>query len=81
VILRHFGLEKFSFSVARSTKNGSRHRRRPCRVVSAATGCSDPSMPFMQAIGMEKDELVQELGVSSTVATLALASISPPPAC
>ena len=30
-------------------------------------------MPFFQAIGMEKDELVQALGVFFTVATLALA--------
>jgi uncharacterized membrane protein YfcA len=30
-------------------------------------------MPFMQAIGMERDELVQALGVYFTVATLALA--------
>jgi uncharacterized membrane protein YfcA len=30
-------------------------------------------MPFMQAIGMEKDELVQALGVFFTVATLGLA--------
>ncbi len=29
-------------------------------------------MPFMQAIGMEKDELVQALGLFFTVATLAL---------
>jgi uncharacterized membrane protein YfcA len=29
-------------------------------------------MPFMRAIGMEKDELVQALGVFFTVATLAL---------
>ncbi len=29
-------------------------------------------MPFMQAIGMEKDELVQALGVFFTTATLAL---------
>jgi uncharacterized membrane protein YfcA len=43
-------------------------------VVSAATGVQViPSMPFMQAIGMEKDELVQALGVFFTVATLALA--------
>src|SRR6478752_915651 len=42
--------------------------------VSAATGVQViPSMPFMQAIGMEKDELVQALGVFFTVATLALA--------
>jgi uncharacterized membrane protein YfcA len=30
-------------------------------------------MPFMQAIGMEQDELVQALGVYFTVATVALA--------
>jgi uncharacterized membrane protein YfcA len=30
-------------------------------------------MPFMQAIGMEKNELVQALGVFFTTATLALA--------
>lgn len=42
-------------------------------VVSAATGVQViPSMPFMQAIGMEKDELVQALGVFFTTATLAL---------
>ncbi len=29
-------------------------------------------MPFMQAIGMEKDELVQALGVFFTTATVAL---------
>jgi uncharacterized membrane protein YfcA len=43
-------------------------------VISAATGVQViPSMPFMQAIGLEKDELVQALGVFFTVATLALA--------
>src|SRR5438128_200679 len=43
-------------------------------VVSAGTGVQVfPSMPYMQAIGMEKDELVQALGVFFTVATLALA--------
>lgn len=43
-------------------------------VISASTGVQViPSMPFMQAIGMEKDELVQALGVFFTVATLALA--------
>src|SRR3979411_795982 len=43
-------------------------------VVSAATGVQViPSMPFMQAIGMEKDELVQALGVFFTVATVSLA--------
>ena len=43
-------------------------------VISATTGVQViPSMPFMQAIGMEKDELVQALGVFFTVATVALA--------
>src|SRR6266478_1933252 len=43
-------------------------------VVSSATGVQViPSMPFMQSIGMEKDELVQALGVFFTVATVALA--------
>lgn len=43
-------------------------------VVSAATGVQViPSVPYMQAIGMEKDELVQALGVFFTVATVALA--------
>lgn len=43
-------------------------------VVAAATGVQViPSMPFMQSIGMEKEELVQALGVFFTVATLAQA--------
>jgi len=43
-------------------------------LVSAATGVQViPSMPFMQAIGMDKDELVQALGVFFTTATVALA--------
>ncbi len=43
-------------------------------VISAATGVQViPSMPYMQAIGMEKDELVQALGVFFTTATLAQA--------
>ena len=42
-------------------------------VISAATGVQViPSMPFLQAIGMGKDELIQALGVFFTVATLAL---------
>jgi uncharacterized membrane protein YfcA len=69
------GLSRFSFNVARRDEKwiggivgiltG---------LISAATGVQViPSMPFMQAIGMEKDELVQALGVFFTVATLALA--------
>jgi uncharacterized membrane protein YfcA len=42
-------------------------------VISAATGVQViPSMPFLQAMGMEKDELVQALGIFFTTATLAL---------
>jgi uncharacterized protein len=42
-------------------------------VISAASGVQViPSVPYMQAIGLEKDELVQALGVFFTVATLAL---------
>ena len=42
-------------------------------LISAATGVQViPSMPFLQAIGMEKDELVQALGVFFTVSTVAL---------
>ncbi len=43
-------------------------------VISAATGVQViPSMPYFQAIGMEKDEFVQALGIFFTVGTLALA--------
>jgi uncharacterized protein len=41
--------------------------------VAAFTGVQViPSMPFMQAVGMEKDELVQALGVFFTVSTVAM---------
>jgi len=43
-------------------------------VISAATGVQViPSMPYLQAIDMERDEFVQALGVYFTVGTLALA--------
>jgi len=42
-------------------------------MISAATGVQViPSVPFLQAIGMERDELIQALGVFFTVATVAL---------
>ena len=74
VIYAIIGLRKFSFTVVRRDEKwvggivgiltG---------MISAATGVQViPSMPFMQAIGMEKDELVQALGVFFTVATLGL---------
>lgn len=42
--------------------------------ITAATGVFViPAVPYMQAIGLQKDELVQALGLSFTVSTLALA--------
>src|SRR5947209_5752023 len=75
VIYAVIGLNKFSFKLER------KHEKWVGGIVglitgaiSAATGVQViPSMPFMQAIGMEKDELVQALGVFFTVATVALA--------
>jgi uncharacterized protein len=75
VIYAIVGLSKFSFRVARSNEKWiGGIVGLVTGAVSAATGVQVvPSMPFMQAIGMEKDELVQALGVFFTVATLALA--------
>jgi uncharacterized membrane protein YfcA len=75
VIYAIVGLSKFSFKVARSDEKWvGGIVGLVTGVVSAATGVQVvPSMPFMQAIGMEKDELVQALGVFFTVATVALA--------
>lgn len=43
-------------------------------VVTAATGVFViPAVPYLQAIGLEKEDLVQALGLSFTVSTLALA--------
>jgi uncharacterized protein len=75
VIYAAIGLRKFVVKVA------PRHEKWVGGIVGLATGMISaatgvqviPSMPFMQAIGMEKDELVQALGVFFTVATLALA--------
>jgi hypothetical protein len=42
-------------------------------LVAAATGVFViPAVPYLQAIGLEKDELVQALGLSFTVSTIAL---------
>jgi uncharacterized membrane protein YfcA len=75
VIYALMGLSKFSFSVARKNEKWIGGIVGVITgVVSAATGVQViPSMPYMQAIGMEKDELVQALGVFFTVATVALA--------
>ncbi|RZI39632.1 ATP-binding cassette domain-containing protein, partial [Herbaspirillum sp. HC18] len=75
VIYAVIGLNKFQFHVApRNEKWIGGVVGVVTGVISASTGVQViPSMPFMQAIGMEKDELVQALGVFFTTATLALA--------
>ena len=75
VIYAIVGLSKFSFKVARRDEKWiGGIVGLVTGVISAATGVQViPSMPFMQSIGMEKDELVQALGVFFTVATVALA--------
>ena len=74
VIYAVMGLSKFVLSVApRNEKWIGGIVGLATGVISAATGVQViPSMPYLQAIGMEKDELVQALGVFFTVATLAL---------
>ena len=43
--------------------------------ITAATGVFViPAVPYLQAVGLQKDELVQALGLSFTVSTLALAA-------
>jgi uncharacterized protein len=74
VINAVIALSKFSFSVA------PRHAKWVGGIVGVITGMISaasgvqviPSVPYLQAIGMEKDELIQALGVFFTVATLAL---------
>jgi uncharacterized protein len=75
VIYAIIGLSKFNFTVPRRQEKWvGGIVGLMTGVISATTGVQVlPSMPFMQAIGMEKDELVQALGVFFTVATLALA--------
>src|SRR5260370_22002083 len=74
VIYAIIGLSQFSFKVARRDEKWVGGIVGVMTgMVPAATGVQViPSMPFMQAIGMEKDELVQALGLFFTVATLAL---------
>jgi uncharacterized membrane protein YfcA len=75
VIYAVTGLTKFSFHVApRNEKWVGGIAGLITGVISASSGVQViPSVPFMQAIGMEKDELVQALGVYFTVATVAMA--------
>ncbi|WP_029077517.1 sulfite exporter TauE/SafE family protein [Bradyrhizobium sp. th.b2] len=75
VIYAIVGLSRFNFKVARRNEKWIGGVVGVITgLISAATGVQViPSMPFMQAIGMEKDELVQALGVFFTTATIALA--------
>ena len=75
VIYAIIGLSRFSFQVARRDEKWIGGIVGVVTgLISAATGVQViPSMPFLQAIGMEKDELVQALGVFFTTATVALA--------
>ena len=75
VLYAIIGLSKFSFKVARRDEKWiGGIVGLITGVISATTGVQViPSMPFLQAIGMEKDELVQALGVFFTTATVALA--------
>ncbi|MHC6155310.1 sulfite exporter TauE/SafE family protein [Bradyrhizobium elkanii] len=75
VIYAIVGLSRLSFKVARRDEKWIGGIVGVITgLISAATGVQViPSMPFMQAIGMEKDELVQALGVFFTTATVALA--------
>ncbi len=75
VIYAIIGLSTFSFHVARRDEKWiGGIVGLITGLISAATGVQViPSMPYLQAIGMEKDELVQALGVFFTVATVGLA--------
>ena len=75
VIYAIVGLSRFNFKVARRDEKWIGGVVGVITgLISAATGVQViPSMPFMQAIGMERDELVQALGVFFTTATIALA--------
>src|SRR6476619_4902806 len=68
------GLSKFNFTVApRNEKWVGGIVGLITGMISAATGVQVvPSVPFLQAIGMEKEELIQALGVFFTVATVTL---------
>jgi hypothetical protein len=45
-------------------------------LIAGATGIfTMPAIPYLQAIGLQKDELVQALGLSFTVSTIALAAV------
>jgi uncharacterized protein len=75
VIYAIIGLRKFTFNIApQNEKWIGGGVGVVTGMISAATGVQViPSMPYMQSIGLEKEELFQALGVFFTVATLGLA--------
>lgn len=75
VVYAVISLRKFVFSISRQNEKWVGGLvGLTSGVIAAATGVQViPSMPYFQAIGMEKDEFVQALGVFFTVGTLALA--------
>jgi uncharacterized protein len=75
VVYALLGLFKVAFTVARKNEKWvGGIVGLATGLISAATGVQVvPSVPFMQAIGLEKDEFVQALGVFFTVATITLA--------
>jgi uncharacterized protein len=75
VVYAVIGLSKFAFTVApKNEKWVGGIVGLATGLISAATGIQVvPSVPYMQAIGLEKDELIQALGVFFTVATITLA--------
>ena len=76
VVYSAIGLAGWKFTVAR------RHESWLAPLVGVTTGLVTggtgvfviPAVPYLQAIGLEKDELIQALGISFTVSTLALAA-------
>jgi hypothetical protein len=74
VIYAVTGLRSFRFSIDKT------HQTWLAPVVGAITGLITaatgvfviPAVPYLQAIGLEKEELVQALGLSFTVSTIAL---------
>lgn len=74
VIYAVMGLSRVAFTVARRNEKWVGGLVGVVTgMISVATGVQVvPSVPFMQAIGMEKNEFVQAMGVFFTVATLAL---------
>jgi hypothetical protein len=74
VVYALFGLSKIQF---RLSPRAERWLALPVGLVTGAVSTATgvfviPSGPYLQAIGLEKDELVQALGLTFTVATIAL---------